>query len=196
MNARTTTNIDEIVEVIKNGGVVVFPTETSYGIGCDATNPEAVERVMRLKNRPEGMSMALIVRDDAMAQECGSFTEVEKMLTDRHWPGPLTVILHNANEKLPKHCVMNDAVGVRVSSHPVAHGIVEKFGRPIIATSANVHGQESSYNLDTAIGQFGDHEDAPDLYFDAGELERRPSSMIIEVVNGEIVVHRKGSFKL
>jgi L-threonylcarbamoyladenylate synthase len=196
MNVRKTTNIEDVVAVIKDGGVVVFPTETSYGIGCDARNHEAVARVIRLKNRPDDMPVALIVKDLDMALECGDFSEVEYLLADRHWPGPLTLVLHNAKEELPDHCVMNNTVGVRVSSHPVASAIVHGAGAPIVATSANIHGEESAFDVEAAIKQFGHLENGPDLYFDGGSIDQRAASMIIEVIDGEIVVHRKGSFKI
>ena len=188
--------MQEAVDILKEGGVVVFPTETSYGMAVDATNHDAVARVMKLKARPDHMPLALIVKDLEMARWCGTVDPELEQFTERHWPGPLTIVVPDANMELSLHCLRDDTVGLRVSSHPVAQALVHGLGKPIIATSANVHGQPAAYTVAEAKAQFAGKEDEPDMYLDGGTLDEVPPSMIIELVNGEVVVHRQGSFKL
>ena len=174
----------------------MFPTETSYGLACDATNHDAVERVIRIKDRPDNSPVALIVQDIDMAHWCGNIDPALETFTGRHWPGPLTIVIPGANDTLSPFCLRGDTVGVRVSSHPVAQALTEGLGKPIIATSANVHGKPAAYTVEAAKEQFEGKDQKPDYYLDGGELDPVPPSMIIELVNGEVIVHRQGSFKL
>ncbi|HBU27732.1 TPA: threonylcarbamoyl-AMP synthase [Candidatus Uhrbacteria bacterium] len=192
----TKAQLEEAVALLKQGGVVVFPTETSYGIACDATNHLAVERVMRIKQRSGDLPMALIISGMDMARWCGILDPELEALAKRHWPGPLTVVVPEANEALSPLCLRQGTVGLRVSSHPVAHALVEGLARPIVATSANIHGKPAAYTVQEVQEQFAHQAEQPDLYLDGGTLEPLPPSMIIELVNGEVVVHRQGSFKL
>jgi len=192
----TKAQLEEAIRQLKQGGVVIFPTETSYGIACDATNHQAVERVMRIKQRSDTMPMALIIADMSMAQWCGQLDPALEELAKRHWPGPLTVVVPNANRDLSPLCLRDGTVGLRISSHPIAHALTEGLGKPIVATSANRSGCPSAYSVAEIQEQFANQQDQPDLYLDGGTLEPSPPSMIIELVNGEIVVHRQGSFKL
>ncbi len=189
-------SFERALATLKQGGVLVFPTETSYGLGCDATNKEATARLMHMKGRPSEQSLPILVADRAMAALQGAIDPVLDAIVDRHWPGPLTVVLPNANPALSPDCVVNGTVALRVSSHPAATALVQAFGRPVVATSANVHGLPSAYVIKDAQEQFSQQTDQPDFYLDGGTLPNVPASMIIECVKGEIVVHRKGSFKL
>jgi len=188
--------IKKAVEILKNGGVIVYPTETSYGIGCDATNHAAVEKILKIKGRPENKPMAAIVEDIEMAKLYGEMGEIETRLAEKHWPGPLTIVLQNAPETLSPHCKRGTTSSVRVPDSEIALALVKGLGRPIIATSANIHRGETCYNPECVKEQLKNQEHKPDMYVDAGKLPIRPVSMIIEVINGEIVVHRQGSFKL
>ncbi|NQV12529.1 threonylcarbamoyl-AMP synthase [Candidatus Uhrbacteria bacterium] len=196
MNARTTSNYKDAVEVLKNGGVIVFPTETCYGIGCDARNSEAVKRIKEIKQRPGDMLIRLIVKDLEVAEEYGSFSDMARDLVKRHWPGPLTVVVPEGKKKLSSELAQNGTVGMRVSSDEVVSKIMAEVDFPIVATSANIHDEPSAYRVEDAVAQFKKAGMEPDLYLDGGELEPTPPSMIIEIVDGEVVVHRQGSFKL
>lgn len=189
--------LQKAVSLLKSGGVIVFPTETSYGLGCDATNLEAVERLGKMKWRPEDQAMTIIVADLEMAKEYAQMDPAEIEFAEKHWPGPMTLVLHNASEKLAPWCRrVKNTVGVRVSSYELATALTRELGRPIIATSANLHGHPSCYDVDEVNKQF-DGEDRPDCIVDVGALDRgNPPSMIVELVNGEMIVHRKGSFRL
>ncbi|MEK7094577.1 MAG: L-threonylcarbamoyladenylate synthase [Patescibacteria group bacterium] len=192
----TTENLNEAVRALKDGKVIVFPTETMYGIGCDPENVAAAARISAIKNRPASLNFNMIARDKKMAMEWGTMEPHAEQISDKHWPGPLTIILHNAKKTLASECLRGNAVGVRVSDHPFMLALTAAFGKPIIATSANVHGGPSAYSIPEVLEQFKKNGVEPDIYFDGGELPPCAPSMVVEIVNGELVVHRQGSFKL
>jgi L-threonylcarbamoyladenylate synthase len=137
------TNIDEgaIAEaaaIIRNGGLVAFPTETVYGLGADATNADAVKGIFAAKDRPSYNPLIVHVQDgDAARAIVTEWPETARNLTTRFWPGPLTIVLPK-RETIPGIVTAGlPTVGVRVPAHPVALALLRKAGRPIAAPSAN-----------------------------------------------------------
>ncbi len=189
-------DVERALATLKQGGVLVFPTETSYGLGCDATNPQATERIMRMKDRPRDQALSVLVSDRAMVEVYGKVDPVLESIIGKHWPGPLTIVFPTTNPFLSPDCVHGGTIAMRISSHPIAQRLVTALGKPLVATSANVHGHSAAYSIEEARKQFAQRDDGPDAYLDGGVLSEVPASMIIECVKGEIVVHRMGSFKL
>ena len=124
-------DLKKAIEVLKQGGVVVFPTETAYGLAADATNEVAVERVGKIKGRvPETFPIITATRE--MAESVGHIPQVLRRLADQHWPGPLTLLIPAARGVLASGIVNNDQIAVRVSSHPVAQALSAGLGAPIV----------------------------------------------------------------
>lgn len=182
--------LNRAMTILRDGGVVVFPTETAYGMGCDATNADAVERIVRIKGRPGDQSFPVIVASMEMAKMYAQMNGTEEGLARRHWPGPFTLVLHGISDTLKTDRARRHEAGMRVSSHPVAQALVDGLGKPLVATSANVSGEPTCYRVKDVKKQFAACHDQPDLYLDVGALEERPVSMIVEIVDGEAVVHR------
>lgn len=128
-------------EALRRGFLVVYPTETFYGLACDPRQAEAVERIFAAKGRPDRMALPLIAAERDAVQTCTrAVPEAAHRLMDAFWPGPLTIVLP-ASEDLPQLLLGGGrTVGVRVSSHPVASGLERASGGPIVATSANRSG--------------------------------------------------------
>ena len=183
-------DIERAILILRDGGILVFPTETAYGMGCDATNAKAIDRLMRIKGRPSDQSLPVIVDSIEMAMQYARMTATEETLCKRHWPGPFTLILHDISPELQTDHALRNEVGMRVSSHPVAQALVEGLARPLVSTSANVSGQPTCYRVQDVKKQFAQNVEHPDDYLDVGALEERPVSMVVEIVNGEAVVHR------
>lgn len=194
-SARVTSDVGDAVAVLKNGGVVVFPTETCYGIGCDARNAVAIERIKVIKNRPDAMPVSVVVKDMVMALEYGDFSKLAVDIVRKHWPGPLTVVVPIGKKGLADNLSQNKTVGMRISNSKCVEEMMSMIDFPVVATSANVHGESCAYTVEEALEQFAEHGIEPDMYLDGGRLAETPPSMIIEVVNGEVLVHRQGSFK-
>lgn len=190
------------IDTLRQGGIVVFPTETAYGIAADATNDQAVRRVEVVKGREPGKTPPLIVDSFAMAERYMEMSPKLRKLARLMWPGALTIVApakkKPMNGKVPAaplsaRVIRDDGtIAVRVSSHAVASGIAKTLRVPIVATSANVSGMPSCYSVHAVQTQFSFHHVKPDLYLDGGPLRKRRPSTIVTEQNGKIVVLRQG----
>ncbi len=179
--------LEEAREVIEEGGAVIFPTETAYGIAADALNEQAVEKVYELKNRPKEKGLTAIVSSLEQAEKYAELSEEEKKIVEEFMPGPLTLVAEK-KDIVPDN--LNTEFAFRISSSETARKLAEN--KPITATSANISGRETSYSVDDISPEL--REEA-DYMLDAGELEDGPTSTIIEVEDGEVTVHREGPIK-
>src|SRR3990167_2140049 len=129
--------ISQAVKALRAGGLIIYPTETVYGIGADATNSEAVKKLGEYKSRPFGKPYSVAVADQKMAEEYVELNDTAKNLYRQFLPGPLTVI--SKGKHLVSTGVDSEAgtLGIRISPHPLVNAIVRKLGRPITSTSAN-----------------------------------------------------------
>jgi L-threonylcarbamoyladenylate synthase len=186
------------VNVLKKGGVILFPTETSYGLAADATNNSAVERIMFIKSRPLNKTLPIIVSDMSMAEKYAELTPIIKNIAEKYWPGPLTVVIpvkkQNATGgELSKLTIHNDdTVAIRVSSHPVADALLKGLGKPIISTSANITGKPECYSADDCLEQFKNDIFKEENIIDMGNLPIKKPSTIICEKNGKIQIIRQG----
>lgn len=148
--------LDRAIEALRSGEVIVYPTETFYGMGVDALSSAALDRLFALKGREPGKPVALIAADARSAFELArEISEAARRLADTFWPGPLTLVLP-ARDDLPGPLIGPDGgVGVRVSSHPIARALAAALGRPITATSANLAGGQPAITLAEARDAFG-----------------------------------------
>lgn len=179
--------IEEASDVIEEGGLVIFPTETAYGLAADALNPDAVEKVYEAKQRPREKGLTVIVSSLEQAEKYTELSSRERKLVEEFMPGPLTLV---AEKKEPVPDNLNEKFVFRISSSEVARKLAQNT--PITATSANIAGEETSYSVDEISRELLDHVNA---VVDKGSLEEGPTSTIAEVNNGEVVVHRRGPVK-
>ncbi len=183
--------IEQIGYSIKNGGVVVFPTETVYGIGTNGLNEKAVEKLYKIKQRPLTKPISLLVSNfemiDIIAKDV---TEIEYKIMKKFFPGPLTIIL-NKKDCVPSIVTANgDTVGVRMPENDIALQIIEKSGVPIATPSANISGKPSGTNIKMIMQDF---KNQVDYFIDNGESKIGRPSTIIKVENEQIKVLRQGS---
>lgn len=163
------------LEALRAGALVVFPTETLYGVGCDALDHAAVERLRAVKRRGADKGVAVIVGGAAMVDLVASeVSEAARRLIDAFWPGPLT-ILFPARPGLPAPLVLDGRIGVRHSSHPIATRLASELGRPVAAPSANPGGSPPARDVAAARAYFGD---AVACYIDAGPIAGAPSTLV------------------
>jgi L-threonylcarbamoyladenylate synthase len=183
-------NFSAALRALKRGAVIVFPTETFYGLGADALNENAVERVASLKGRNPDNPIAVIVADREMLGRIATDVPIVSEKLIRHfWPGPLTLVLP-ARRDLPPSLLNRDGkIGVRVSSHPIATRLTRELGRPITATSANPTGKEPARTIQEARDYFvGKIE----VFVDGGMLTEKKGSTVAEVIEGRLRIIREG----
>ena len=162
--------------VIRSGGLIVYPTETLYGIGADATNATAIRKVSKAKQRRETKPILVIVDSQEMLRELvGNVSEPAKLLIERFWPGALTLVF-KASSDIPDELTQGSGtIGVRIPSSNLCLKLLAETRVPLTSTSANVSGKSP----ERTVEKIQRHLTGIDLYLDAGELpERRPSTVI------------------
>ncbi len=134
--------IDRAVNIIRRGGIVAFPTETSYGLAVDYENEKALEKLYRIKQRSHEKALLVLVESREQLFQLVTFVPDEyRILMDRFWPGPLTLIFPARNELSTVLTGGSGTIGVRISPHPLATRLVNSYGKPLTATSANLSGK-------------------------------------------------------
>jgi len=197
----TEESLGRAVEIIGGGGIVAHPTETCYGLACDLTNADAVERLFALKKRPTREPVSALFPSVDEAKKYVEWGEEAEKLARQYLPGPLTIVLPLRDvmeEGYPPIVRLPDqeTLGIRVSSHPVAHELARKAGVPLSTTSANVHGKPSPYSAEDIREQFLHEHLRPDLILDGGVLPEASSSTVVLVKDGKLIVLRQGSINI
>ncbi|MFH1247197.1 MAG: L-threonylcarbamoyladenylate synthase [Candidatus Micrarchaeota archaeon] len=178
--------------VLASGGVVIIPTESSYGIAADATNVAAVAKVYCLKKRTREKSLPVIVANVAMAKKFFNLNKAALQLC-RFFPAPLTLVVKQRGKKLARNISADGAVAFRVPKHKFCRDVAQKLGRPITSTSANISGKLPVFSLSKVKKLFSGKVD---LIIDSGNLKKRKPSTIVNCVSKTLVVLRKGAFEI
>jgi L-threonylcarbamoyladenylate synthase len=178
------------INALKRGEVIVFPTETLYGLGADALNKEAVETVFCLKGRSPNAPIPVLVADETMlGQIVDRISPLGRELMHCFWPGPLTLVLR-ARPDIPRPLLnATGGVGVRISSQPIATRLVKALGRPVTATSANPSGKQPARTLLEAKIYFAGKVN---IFIDGGTLTSKSGSTVAEVQGERIKIIREG----
>lgn len=189
--------IDLAVNVLKNGGLLIYPTETVYGIGADATNPEAVKKLTQYKDRPFGKPYSIAVANQEMAEKYVELNDTAKNLYQKFLPGPLTIISKGKHAVAPGVESENGTLGVRIPNYPTVIEIVRAFGKPITSTSANASYKKRPYKVSDIFDNISSKQKGLiDLIIDAGELPKNEPSTVIDTTLDDVVTLRQGEIKL
>jgi L-threonylcarbamoyladenylate synthase len=174
----------QIAGLFKQGKIIVYPTETAYGIGADAKNKKAIKKIYKIKKRAKAKPLLLIASSLYQVQKYCVLNEQELALAKKHWPGAFSLILRmKRNNNL---ALGYKEVGIRVSGLHFARLIARHLGNPIISTSANISGKESPYSIEPIIRDFEKRKYQPDYIIDAGTLPERRLSRIVKVEEGRV----------
>lgn len=186
--------VNAAVQIIRNGGVVAFPTETYYGLAVDPANESALRDLYRLKQREsEKPVLVLIDNSNSLGSVVSDVPDVYRPLMAKYWPGPLTLIFP-AKKTLPSLLTGHtDTVGVRVSPHPVAAALVQTMGKAITATSANLSGNNPARSAGEVKSIFGNRID---YILDGGETAGGRCSTLVGLKDGKLTVFREGQIDL
>jgi L-threonylcarbamoyladenylate synthase len=181
------------VDVLRNGEILLFPTDTLYGLGVDALNPEALKKLRALKGREEGKPISIIVSDLAMAEEYAEVTPLARKLAEAFLPGKLTLVL-TAKENLSKELTAGTGtIGIRIPNHILCLNLARELGRPYTATSANVSDMPAQSSVPAILDQFGAKSSLISRIIDAGELLESLPSTVVDARGTEPFIVREGA---
>ena len=185
--------IDRIVDTLKNGGIIVYPTDTFYAIGCDALNNRAIERLCKIKGiNPDKQLLSIVCSDISQASEYARIDNNAFRILRSNLPGPFTFILPAAST-LPKVFKGRKTVGVRVPDNNIARAIAATLGNPVLTTSIPIEGMEEEEIIEPMSIALN-MEDVADIMVDGGQGDNRPSTVVdcLDSSAPEVVREGKG----
>ena len=178
MNSFSPRLLNQAVQLLRDGGVVAFPTDTVYGVGVDPSQPEAVRKLYRIKGRPEDKPIAILVGSiEDVARVAQTPSRTFSRLADRFWPGGLTLIVET-RELPPEITAGGSTVGVRMPDHPLTLELLRGFGGPIATTSANRSGENPATSAEEVGAQLGDRVN---LIVDGGDTITKVASTVLDL---------------
>lgn len=187
---------------LKEGKTVVYPTDTSYGIACDLTNPKARTKFYKIKERNPKQPVHLITPSKEWSKKVAVWSKSASILAQSFWPGPISLVLplKLPQSRLPEYLKIVSAgtksIGIRLPKNLIAMDLAHVFGKPIPATSANpsahLSGGFDSYSSKDVITQFNKQKHKPDIIIDAGRLSKRKPSTMVKVIGEEWEILRAG----
>ena len=182
-------NLKFAAECLREGKVLVFPTDTVYGLICDATNEKAVERIFEIKQREKEKPLGVFIKDIAEVEKIAVINDSQKNFLKDNWPGAVTVILQAKKSALSKLITQKGTIGLRIPDYRLLSLILKEFKGPITQTSANISGRPATTKIKEVLEQFSPSggspegrdaaENQPDVVINAGDLpENKPSKVV------------------
>lgn len=182
--------IKKVVEIFKNGGVIVFPTDTVYGIGCDPYNENAVKKIYEIKSRDKIKSLPVLAYSIDIVKQIVMIDKLTEKIVEKYWPGPLTLILKLKDQKLKKSLNLEEKIAIRIPNSECTLKLLKECNL-LVGTSANVSGDSSFTDPQKCIENLKNY----DAFVDGGTITSKGESTIIEIENEKIHVIREGALK-
>lgn len=188
--------IDRAIEVLQSGGLVIYPTETCYGIGADATNSLAINTLLAYKTKRKDKPFSVAVTDKKMAAKYVYINKTAKNIYDNFLPGPITIISKGKHKLAPGVESSMGTQGIRVPKYPLVLELVQKYKKPITATSANASYKKIPYTITDVLNNISKKQKSlVGLIIDAGRLPKRKPSTIVDTTLDNIYILRDGSLE-
>lgn len=178
----TKAGISQAIKILRQGGVIVYPTDTAYALGGIFNLPKVTAKILKIKNRKD-KKFTIIASNLNQVKNFFKLNQTQKKLAQKYWPGPLSL-------------VVSPRFAIRVPHHKIALVLAQKTGKPLIATSANISGVKTLYRSQEIIKQFLNKAAQPDLILDFGQLPKNKTSTIVEVRGDKIKILRPGKIKI
>lgn len=182
--------IRKSVEIIENGGVIIFPTDTVYGIGCNPYDANAVKKIYEIKSREKIKSLPVLASSIEIVKQISTIDEFTEKIIKKYWPGPLTLILKLKDKNLKKSLNLEDKIAVRIPNSVCTLKLLNKCNL-LVGTSANVSGNSSYTDPQECMKNVKNY----DVFVDGGTITSKGESTIIEIENEKIHVIREGALK-
>ena len=179
--------IEKASQIVNHGGVVIFPTDTVYGIGCNPYNKEAVEKIYEIKSRDIMKSVPVLTYSIKTAEKIVEFDQFTKKIVEKFWPGPLTVILKVTDKKIKESLNLENKIAIRVPDHKCTLELLKKCNF-LVGTSANISGDLPYTDPEKCLKKLETY----DIFIDGGIIASKGESTIIEIENEEIKIIREG----
>ncbi len=180
--------IEKASQIIDQGGIAVFPTDTVYGIGCKPYNKDSVRKIYEIKSRDTSKPFPVLVYSKEIAEKIAFFDEFTEKIVEKFWPGTLTIILKLTDENLKRSLNVTDKIAIRVPDHKCTLELLKKCNF-LVGTSANISGHSSFTNPDECFNNIQKY----DIFVDGGIIASKAESTIIEIENKKIKIIREGS---
>ena len=182
--------IRKSVEIIENGGVIIFPTDTVYGIGCNPYDANAVKKIYEIKSREKIKSLPVLASSIEIVKQISIIDEFTEKIIKKYWPGPLTLILKLKDKNLKESLNLEDKIAVRIPNSVCTLKLLNKCNL-LVGTSANVSGDSSFTDPQECMKNVKNY----DIFVDGGTITSKGESTIIEIENEKIRIIREGALK-
>lgn len=175
--------LGKVAKSIKQGKVIICPTDTVYGLITDATNKEAVKKLLKIKRRPQGKAIPIFVKDLKITKKFAFVNEKQEKFFKKIWPGKITVILKRKKTKIKLYGVDKKTIGLRIPKYKFLNALLQKLNLPLTGTSANISGKPASGNIKEVLSQFKDKKHQPDFVIDVGNLPKSKPSVVLDLTS-------------
>jgi len=172
---------------VKRGGLVVFPTDTVYGVGCDPRNPKSIESIYRIKKRNESKNLPVLGYSKKEISKIANFDKISNEIANKFWPGSVTLVLKLKDEKIKRSMNLDDKIAVRVPNHPCTLSLLKEC-KLIVGTSANHSGNPPYSDPKMVLENFSGF----DVFLDGGIIPNSIESTVVEIVEGNLKILRQG----
>ena len=179
--------IEKASQIVNHGGIVIFPTDTVYGIGCNPYNKKAVEKIYEIKSRNTMKSVPVLTYSIKTAEKIVEFDQFTKKIVEKFWPGPLTIILKVTDKKIKETLNLKNKIAIRVPDHKCTLELLKKCNF-LVGTSANISGDLPYTDPEKCLKKLETY----DIFIDGGIIASKGESTIIEIENEEIKIIREG----
>ena len=180
--------IEKASQIVSQGGIVIFPTDTVYGIGCNPYNKESVEKIYKIKSREIMKPLPVLTYSIETAEKIVEFDQFTKKIVKKFWPGPLTVILKVTDKKIKESLNLKNKIAIRVPDHKCTLELLKKCNF-LVGTSANISGDLPYTDPEECLKNLENY----DIFVDGGIITSKGESTIIEIENEQIKIIREGS---
>jgi len=194
---KSDSEIQKVVEILRGGGLIVYPTETLYGLGVDATSDTALEKLWEFKGERGDKPVLVAVDGQEMAEKYVEISILGKKVIQKYWPGSVAIVAKSQGEVSKKAQGKTETLGLRMVDNKMVLKIVTFFGKPITSTSANVSGKVTARSLVEFLDTVPkEKQDLIDLFIDAGEIPESLPSTIVDTTGEEIRILRQGKVQV